>query len=315
VPNTRLFRPVGQPELDLIEASGWRQFPPRLDWQPIFYPVLTEDYAVRIARDWNTKDDKNGNVGYVTAFDVDSEYLSRHEVHDVGGRELQEYWIPATELEDFNRHIVGSIEVLSEWRGSTSGTGAITRSSAQRRQASSSHTSRSLGSKLGDVEDPYLRLRPMPPTPTDELCSCPGCPPMLLMWAIGPNPMHCLHCNGEIEPAALPLPVDLVDPVAHWAMLDGAIEHLELDSGPYEQWAQRELLDLKSPVNIEGLALRRKLDGIRRCYFVLFQLMDGSGTFVVPPACPQCGGAFQGFKNDRFTRLLCEACGLALVNP
>ena len=58
--------PAGRPkEFDLIEASGWSEFPPRLDWQAIFYPVLTEDYATRIARDWNTKDEANGGVGYV----------------------------------------------------------------------------------------------------------------------------------------------------------------------------------------------------------------------------------------------------------
>jgi len=120
MPTTRLFRPVGRPELDLIEESGWTRFPPRLDWQPIFYPVLTEDYAVRIARDWNTKtkDEQNGSVGFVTGFDVDSDYLAKYEVHDVGGRELQEYWVPLEDLDDFNDHIIGHIEVLSEWRGS-----------------------------------------------------------------------------------------------------------------------------------------------------------------------------------------------------
>ena len=40
-----LFRPTGQAERDLVEASGWRAFPPRLPEQPIFYPVLTEEYA------------------------------------------------------------------------------------------------------------------------------------------------------------------------------------------------------------------------------------------------------------------------------
>jgi len=71
-----LYRPVGQLELDLIEASGWTRFPPRLDWQPIFYPVLSEEYATTIARDWNTKDAANGAVGYVLRFDVDDGYLS-----------------------------------------------------------------------------------------------------------------------------------------------------------------------------------------------------------------------------------------------
>jgi hypothetical protein len=37
-----LYRPVGQAELELIEASGWRAFPPRLAHQPIFYPVANE---------------------------------------------------------------------------------------------------------------------------------------------------------------------------------------------------------------------------------------------------------------------------------
>ena len=43
-----LWRPTGPKELALVEASGWRAWPARLPDQPIFYPVLNEDYAVRI---------------------------------------------------------------------------------------------------------------------------------------------------------------------------------------------------------------------------------------------------------------------------
>ena len=57
-----LWRPVGPKELALIEASGMRAFPPRLPEQPIFYPVLTEDYAVKIARDWNVPASGAGHV-------------------------------------------------------------------------------------------------------------------------------------------------------------------------------------------------------------------------------------------------------------
>lgn len=45
-----LFRPVGQKELDLIRQASWKEFPPRLESQPIFYPVVTEAYAIRIAK-------------------------------------------------------------------------------------------------------------------------------------------------------------------------------------------------------------------------------------------------------------------------
>jgi len=52
---TTLYRPVGQEELNLIRNSDYREFPPRLPHQPIFYPVINEEYATQIARDWNTK--------------------------------------------------------------------------------------------------------------------------------------------------------------------------------------------------------------------------------------------------------------------
>lgn len=115
-----LWRPVGQAELDLIAASGWRRFPPRLPEQPMFYPVLSEEYATRIARDWNTRDERSGFVGYVTRFHVNAAYLSKYEIHEAGGRDLREYWIPAEDLDDFNANIEGLIEVVAEYRGDPS---------------------------------------------------------------------------------------------------------------------------------------------------------------------------------------------------
>ena len=113
---TVLFRPVGHAELELIRQSEFTAFPPRLPEQPIFYPVLNEEYATQIARDWNAKRNEN-KVGYVVRFFVRSEYLKGHEIQTVGGSVHQEYWIPADELLEFNQNIVGRIEVLAEYRG------------------------------------------------------------------------------------------------------------------------------------------------------------------------------------------------------
>jgi hypothetical protein len=63
-----LFRPVGQKEMDHIKDTGYREFPPRLPSQPIFYPVSNREYAAQIAREWNTRDPRSGYVGYVTNF-------------------------------------------------------------------------------------------------------------------------------------------------------------------------------------------------------------------------------------------------------
>ena len=107
-----LYRPVGPKELALIEASGWKEFPQRLPDQPIFYPVITEEYAVQIARNWNAKHDGGG---YVTRFDIDADFVRRYPIHTVGGPIHQELWVPAEELAEFNRNIVGAIEVIASF--------------------------------------------------------------------------------------------------------------------------------------------------------------------------------------------------------
>lgn len=101
-----LWRPTGQKELDLVAASQWREWPPRLPEQPIFYPVLNRWYATKIAREWNVP---HGGVGYVTRFDVRKDYLDRFPVQQAGGRDVLEYWIPAEELREFNANLTGPI--------------------------------------------------------------------------------------------------------------------------------------------------------------------------------------------------------------
>ena len=111
-----LFRPVGQREYELIEAAGFRRFPPRLPEQPFFYPMTNEEYATQIAGDWNTKDEISGYSGYVLRFRVPSEFLSKYAVHTVGASMHQEYWIPAAELEELNDRIDGVIELITCFR-------------------------------------------------------------------------------------------------------------------------------------------------------------------------------------------------------
>lgn len=109
---TTLFRPVGPEELALIVASGHTAFPPRLKEQPIFYPVLEEAYAVQIARDWNVP---ASGSGYVTRFRLPTDYLGKYPPQIVGNRGHAELWVPAEELDEFNRRIVGPIEVTAEF--------------------------------------------------------------------------------------------------------------------------------------------------------------------------------------------------------
>jgi hypothetical protein len=89
-----------------------RAFPARLPQAPIFYPVLTEEYATKIARDWNAP--ARGS-GFVTRFQISRSFIDRYDVKDASGSSHQEYWIPPEDLDAFNAAIVGLIEVVSSF--------------------------------------------------------------------------------------------------------------------------------------------------------------------------------------------------------
>jgi hypothetical protein len=107
-----LYRPTGSAELELVRATGFKRWPPRLPDQPIFYPVTNVQYAIQIARDWNVK---ASGSGFVTRFQVRKDFMSRYSVERVGGSEHTEWWVPAEELEDLNDNIVGVIEIIHEF--------------------------------------------------------------------------------------------------------------------------------------------------------------------------------------------------------
>lgn len=110
-----LFRPVGIEELLLIHATGMREFPPRLPEQPIFYPVLNEEYGRQIAADWNTA--SGSRTGFVTRFVVADDYVARFERRIVGARVHEELWVPADELRELNGRIEGEIVVTAAYFG------------------------------------------------------------------------------------------------------------------------------------------------------------------------------------------------------
>ena len=114
---TTLYRPVGEKELELVKESGFKRFPPRLEWQPIFYPVMNKEYAEQIAKQWNTEDEFSGFAGHVLSFDLPEEFLQRYPEQNVGGEIHNELWVPANELEELNNNIVGLIRVIDSFFG------------------------------------------------------------------------------------------------------------------------------------------------------------------------------------------------------
>jgi hypothetical protein len=70
------------------------------------YPVLSEAYAVKIARDRNLP---ASCAGYVTRFRVRRDFIDRYKVQEAGRRAHREYWIPAEDLDTLNAAIVGEI--------------------------------------------------------------------------------------------------------------------------------------------------------------------------------------------------------------
>jgi hypothetical protein len=161
--------------------------------------------------------------------------------------------------------------------------------------------------------DIYFKLRPAPPTPVDDLCACAGAPPLKVFYDFRENPIHCLDCNLEVPPERLGLGVELVEALAACQSLIGSLYLLWLDSGEYEEWAYRELVDPSSAANRRGLATRAALDPIRRCYYRYFQ--DETGDHgPLSDDCPLCGVRMTLYSHGIVPQLLCEQCGIVTVS-
>jgi hypothetical protein len=107
-----MYRPTGPEELKLVEESGYKKWPPRLPEQPIFYPVTNEQYAREIATKWNINE---SGIGYVTRFKVKKTFMAKYKIEQVGTSHHTEWWVPAEELEELNKNIVGKIEVIGKY--------------------------------------------------------------------------------------------------------------------------------------------------------------------------------------------------------
>lgn len=114
---TTLYRPIGLGELNLIIKSNYKAYPPRLEWQPIFYPVLNKEYAEQIAYKWNINDEFSGYCGIVTEFAIPTTYFEQYEVHNVGGFIHNELWDPSSDLDTFNKEIIDGIKIASVFFG------------------------------------------------------------------------------------------------------------------------------------------------------------------------------------------------------
>lgn len=69
-----------------------------------------------VSSGWNTKDPRSGYCGFVTSFDVNTDYLQQFKAHQVGSVH-REYWIPSERLDEFNHHIIGDIRIENTFYG------------------------------------------------------------------------------------------------------------------------------------------------------------------------------------------------------
>ena len=140
-----------------------------------------------------------------------------------------------------------------------------------------------------------------------EICKCGGAKPIKLMYALSENPIYCIDCNLEIEPDSLSLTSQDVEEIVSWRNVYGSIYLLWLDSGYYEAWAEKELLDIRSAANLRGISLANRLELKRPCYFWYFQ-NQAIDRRKPMQNCPNCGHGFEHYDQGVFPQLICKDC-------
>lgn len=164
--------------------------------------------------------------------------------------------------------------------------------------------------------DPYWKLRPLPPTPEDEICACTSVTPVVLQPHLSSNPLSCARCNLEVPPDRIRFDEALADALASWQQFHNCFYFLWLDSGDFEAWAKMHLSDPSSVVNSRGLDLATKVSNFRRCYLWWFQ-DEEADDWAPATKCPRCDKTlefrFKGERPQGGTLAICDKCSIALA--
>jgi hypothetical protein len=148
----------------------------------------------------------------------------------------------------------------------------------------------------------YAKLKA--PKPTEQVCKCTNKPPVKLVMEPGFNPLRCVTCGLEVTPEALKLSVEQAEALATWNGCAVGIYNLWLAAGEYQTWAERQMLELGSPVNVDGRKLAEDLKPVRRAYYWVF-------TGDEPLAqCPRCGGETTQAAGASAPQAFCNDCSL-----
>jgi len=157
------------------------------------------------------------------------------------------------------------------------------------------------------MNDPYFKLKPISPTPEDELCKCSSFSEMYIAFKLDSNPLYCLECNGEIAPEKIGFSSDLAEQIASWNSTYGSLYLLWLDSGEYENWAKERMLDPNGQVNQIGFDLVKELSGFGSTYYLWFR---ESYEVENPTKCPICSQKLSEKEGCKF--LVCEHCKIII---
>ncbi len=106
----------------------------------------------------------------------------------------------------------------------------------------------------------------------------------------------------------------IFDKIRYWDRAYARIFHLWISSGLYEFFAQKELEDIHSSLNKEGLKLCKEIEVLTQkpCFYHLFNNKNWSKKEDKKRMCPLCNGTWQleGKGVDDFIAFKCEKCRL-----
>ena len=153
------------------------------------------------------------------------------------------------------------------------------------------------------MSDPYFKLRPRGPTPTEECCRCTQLSAVYLAHVLSENPIHCAKCRGEVAPEKIGFDEGTTEAITRWNTIFGAIYSLWLDSGTYEAWAESELRSRDSTINRDGMLVREALARYVPTSYLWF--WNGSR----PASCPLCSSSDM---LDQGQLHLCQQCWVSV---
>lgn len=148
-----------------------------------------------------------------------------------------------------------------------------------------------------------------------DYCRCGAPNGLKVQCNASEEPTACLVCNRVVALGRLRLGDDARTRLDAWRRVADAVYALWLSDGPYSEYAESQMCDWSSHLNITGADITRLMQEQTslRCVLSIVACGHIGAEVRRTGACFKCLGGLADLSNEFAVQFVCDRCGLVWI--